>query len=113
MNKKSDEEILLILINEPNTYHSLYAARSSVFSLEKLKELSKSNSYYIREGVAQNINSDENILLKLSEDICIDVRRAVAFNRSSTSMILEKLYEEFPKIVCSNPNCPDYIKILC
>ncbi len=99
MEKNLNCKILTILKKE---------AKSSETSTERLIELSEQDVLLARLA-ARNTNATEKLLIQLSSHSDKFVRKWVCLHANITPNLLEKLGDEFPQHLLSNPALNNFI----
>lgn len=102
-------ELSLQVLRHPNCPKDIiqdYCSEPSFWDMDVL-------SFYRRQLLASNPNCPEDLLYKLSDDFCADVRCAVASNLRCPSECFKKLSSDISPIVlyaiAKNPNCPRFV----
>lgn len=105
----ADVEIISILANSEKEDVVNAIARLKETPISILRALSKSETLFIRESVASNVNSDHEILERLSNDV-LSVSSRVAKNTSAPAELLRSMFEWehqlLKQYIAANLNCP-------
>jgi len=92
----------------PAPWNPRYSASTEYASNELLKKLSNYDDEKVREAVAENPKTQDDVLLALSQDESEEVRAKVALNHNTPSEILDKLSRDksnrVSEVVARNPN---------
>lgn len=108
-NANIDADIISILAESESADVVNAVARSNTTPLSILRTLSKSETLFIRESVASNVNSDNEILERLARD-AISVSSRVAKNISTSAEVLHSMFDEghhfLKQYIAANLKCP-------
>lgn len=108
-NPNIDADIISILAESEKDDVVNAVARSNIAPLSILRTLSKSETLFIRESVASNVNSDNEILERLANER-LSVSSRVAKNPSASPEILRAMFEKddsfIKQYIAANLSCP-------